>query len=795
MPRQLSNNKTHPPMMPTEETLPQYLASLNEQQLAAVRYVDGPSLIVAGAGSGKTTVLTSKIAYLISSGMMPYNILALTFTNKAAREMRQRIEMVVGATKARNLWMGTFHSVFSRILRKEAHVFGFTSNYTIYQPSDTASLLKAIAKERGLDDKVYKPSLLAGRISEAKNRLYAPLKYCESKELAERDRINQIPAMGEIYSEYFRRCHAANAMDFDDLLLFTYVLFECYPEVKEKYAQKFHHILVDEYQDTNFAQSAILKQLAGKNLKISVVGDDAQSIYGFRGALIDNILKFEKEYKGTRVFRLERNYRSTQNIVNAANSLIKKNKFRLEKDIYSENEVGSPIVLTGLTSDIEEGETICRKVKALHDQGIEYSDMAVLYRTNGQSRILEETMRKRGVPCVIYGGISFYDRKEIRDVLAYLRLAANQHDEEALRRVINRPARGIGNTTIDKVFKCAIENEVAPWQVVQQPDRYGLAANKGTKSKLAVFAQLIERFKTEAQSLDASQMGHLILKESGLMASAQTDLTGEGREVIDNYSSLLSGMSQFVDSQREEGNEDAVSLADYMSNIALLTDADKDVEDGNSVSLMTVHSSKGLEFDVVFVTGMEQEIFPGVGNSYSETDLKVEKEIEEERRLLFVAITRAKKLCFLSYAKIRFRFGKSDYYEPSQFLNDIDSRYVKRETSSLVSMRTSNFDRRSDKVRKTFFDYGERTVHTTAQRSNTYGDGSPRRLIRIRPATGIEPSSCGNMAVGRTVEHATFGIGIVKAVENGAAGWTAVIAFENFGEKKLLLKYAKLKVL
>lgn len=783
-------------MMSTEENLPQYLASLNEQQLAAVRYVDGPSLIVAGAGSGKTTVLTSKIAYLISSGMMPYNILALTFTNKAAREMRQRIEMAVGVTKARDLWMGTFHSVFSRILRKEAHVFGFTPSYTIYQPSDTASLLKAIVKERGLDDKVYKPSLLAGRISEAKNRLYAPQKYCESKELAERDRRNQIPAMGEIYSEYFRRCHAANAMDFDDLLLFTYILFEFYPEVKEKYSQKFHHILVDEYQDTNFAQSAILRQLAGKSLKISVVGDDAQSIYGFRGALIDNILNFEKEYKGTRVFRLERNYRSTQNIVNAANSLIQKNKFRLEKDIYSENEVGSPIVLTGLTSDIEEGETICRKVKALHDKGVEYSDMAVLYRTNGQSRIIEETMRKRSVPCVFYGGISFYDRKEIRDVLAYLRLAANQHDEEALRRVINRPARGIGNTTIDKVFKCAIANEVSPWQVVQQPDRYGLAINKGTKSKLAVFAQLIERFKTEALSQDASQMGHLILKESGLMASAQADLTGEGREVLDNYSSLLSGMSQFVNSQREEGNEDAVSLADYMSNIALLTDADKEVEDGNSVSLMTVHSSKGLEFDVVFVTGMEQEIFPGIGNSYSETDLKVEKEIEEERRLFFVALTRAKKLCFLSYAKIRFRFGKSDYYEPSQFLNDIDSRYLKRETSGIVSRRNSNLDRSADKVRQTFFDYDNKSTRTSVSYPNTYGNGSPKRLIRIRPTTGKESHSlCGNIAAGRTVEHATFGIGVVKAVENGAAGWTAVIAFENFGEKKLLLKYAKLKVL
>lgn len=770
-------------MMPAAENSPQYLSSLNEQQLSAVKYIDGPSLIVAGAGSGKTTVLTAKIAYLISSGVEPYNILALTFTNKAAREMRQRIEKIVGHTKSGSLWMGTFHSVFSRILRKEAHVFGFFPNYTIYQPSDTTSLLKAIVKEWGLDDKVYKPSYLAERISEAKNRLVAPNEYRESKTCAERDSSDNVPRLGEIYAEYFRRCHTANAMDFDDLLLFTYVLFECYPEVKESYVNRFGHILVDEYQDTNFAQFAILKQLAGKNQRISVVGDDAQSIYGFRGARLDNILNFDKDYEGTRVFRLEKNYRSTQNIVNAANSLIKKNKFQIRKDIYSDNEVGSPVVLTGLTSDVEEGETICRKIKALHGKGVKYSDMAVLYRTNGQSRIIEETMRKRDVPCVIYGSISFYDQKEIRDVLAYLRLVVNPHDEEALRRVINRPVRGIGNTTVDKVFGCAHEHGVAPWLVVQQPDLYGLDVNRGTKDKLLAFSQLVERFRDEAQSQDAYQMGQLILKESGLMALVQSDLSSGGREVLDNYSSLLSGMSQFVDSQREEGNENAVFLIDYMSEISLLTDSDKKVTDGNAVSLMTVHIAKGLEFDVVFVTGMEEGLFPNM-RCFSD------REIEEERRLFFVAMTRARKMCFLSYAKIRFRFGKSDYYEPSRFLQDIDSRYVKREKSS--------FDRGAEKVRASFFDFDDKPARTTAPKCCAGGNSADRRLTRLRANLLPEDSAAisnGNIAVGRTVEHSKFGVGVVKAVDDGAAGRSAVIDFTNFGEKKLLLKYAKLRVL
>lgn len=771
---------------------PQYLLSLNEQQLSAVKHIDGPSLIVAGAGSGKTTVLTAKIAYLISLGVEPWNILALTFTNKAAKEMRQRIEKIVGNAKSRSLWMGTFHSVFSHILRREAHVFGFTSNYTIYQPSDTKSLVKSIVREKGLDDKIYKPSYIAEKISEAKNSLVPPKKYLESKEAMERDNAANVPYLGEIYSEYFRRCHKANAMDFDDLLLFTYVLFECYPEVKKTYSDKFRYILVDEYQDTNFAQSSIIKQLACSHNNISVVGDDAQSIYGFRGARIDNILNFDKDFKNTQIFRLERNYRSTQSIVNAANSLIKKNKFQIKKNIYSDNEVGAPIVLSGLTSDIEEGETICQKINSLHDKGVGYSNIAVLYRTNGQSRIIEEAMRKRNIPCVIYGGISFYDQKEIRDILAYLRLVTNQYDEEALRRIINYPARGIGNTTVDKIFRCAHENDIAPWTVIQQPDLYGLAVNKGTKSKLADFSRLIDRFMDEAQTLDAYQVGQLVLKESGLMAAVQSDSSSESREIIDNYSSLLSGMSQFVDTQREEGNTNAIYMADYLSEVALLTDSDKKVKDGNAVSLMTVHTAKGLEFDVVFVAGMEEGLFPNY-QCFSN------KDIEEERRLFFVAITRARKLCYLSYAKIRFRFGKSDSYEPSQFLQDIDMRYIKQERYS--------FGRGNDFVKEYFSDFDE--IHSSAPSSyktgrhgtpkcnhNTTitGKGSLKRLDANLTHVNVRTVSCSNISEGCVVEHAIFGAGLVKTIEDSAVGQKAVIDFKNFGEKKLLLKYAKLKV-
>lgn len=782
-------------MKSNEDKVQHYLDLLNEQQLAAVRHTEGPSLIVAGAGSGKTTVLTTKIAYLISKGVPPWSVLALTFTNKAAREMRERIEAMVGVVDARSLWMGTFHSVFSRILRKEAGVFGFDSNFTIYQPSDTKALLKAILKERGLDEKEYKLSLLANRISEAKNRLVTPKLYKQHHgDFFPRDMEDGIPLFEDIYAEYFKRCHNANAMDFDDLLLYTYILF-CNDEARRRYAEKFRYVLVDEYQDTNVAQFAILNKIVYDHKNICVVGDDAQSIYGFRGAQIDNILKFDKTYEGTKIFRLERNYRSTKTIVNAANSLIKKNKYQIQKNLYSENEEGSPIVLSRLVSDIEEGEMVCRTIKSLHKKGVKYADIAVLYRTNGQSRILEETMRKRNIPCVIFGSNSFYDQKEIRDVLAYLRLITNCFDEEALRRIINYPTRGIGNTTLEKVFKCAAEQETTPWNVVQQPDLYGLGVSNATKTKLQSFANMIKGFIDASTNNDAYSLGQKVLRETGLMALAQNDRSSEGREVVDNYSSLLSGMSQFVEARREQGDDNAVSLLDYLSEVSLLTDSDKDVDVDDAVRMMTIHIAKGLEFDVVFITGMEDGVFP-VSHCISE------REMEEERRLFFVAITRAKKKCYLSNAKSRFRFGKSDWYDPSPFLDDIDSKYIYLENSvgeSAVNKINEyiDFGELSNRVSTGYLVSSKSGISHNVR--NNVVPARPERTI-IRPprerqsSASVEAGNNAGLKVGTIVKHATFGVGRVEALEDSVIGKKALISFTNCGEKNLLLKYAKLEI-
>ena len=751
-----------------------FMSRLNEQQRKAVEYTDGPSLVVAGAGSGKTTVLTTKIAYLLEQGVAPWNILALTFTNKAAREMRERIEGMVGEPKARSLWMGTFHSIFSRILRKEAHVFGFNSSYTVYQPSDTRSLLKAIIKSRQLDDKTYKPQLLAARISEAKNMLVTPKEYLKNRDAYTRDNFDHIPLAGEIYAEYFNRCHQANAMDFDDMLLYTFIIFDAYPEVRERYAEKFRYILVDEFQDTNYAQFAILNQLTSQHGNICAVGDDAQSIYSFRGARIDNILSFDKVFPNTRIFKLERNYRSTQCIVNAANSLIQKNKNQIRKSIYSENEEGSPLILNELTSDMEEGEMVCNRIKALKRNGVKLSEIAILYRTNSQSRILEESMRKNGIPYIIYGSNSFYDKKEIRDVMGYLRLIVNPNDEEALRRIINFPARGIGNTTVDKLFACAQEQDVSVWNVVQQPDLYNLNVHGGTKHKLQVFANLIKSLMADMGELDAYQLGSRVLKESGLMALAQSDLTAEGKEVMDSYSSLLSGMSQFVENRRETGDLYEVGMIDYLQEVSLLTDSDKEEGDGDAVRMMTVHIAKGLEFDVVFITGLEQGLFP---SSQSLTP----HEKEEERRLFFVAITRARKRCYLSDAKTRFRFGKSDWFEPSEFLQEIDSKYIYQESSSR-NLKQSN-------VRRNLNEYVDFEVRR------------PTRRLITSTTTSTESKSVGSAQVqngviqpGHRVEHATFGLGTVIRIENNNTGLKAIIRFDNCGEKTLLLKYAKLNI-
>ncbi len=809
-----------------------FLARLNEQQLKAVAYTDGPQLVVAGAGSGKTTVLTTKIAYLLKRGLPAWSILALTFTNKAAREMRERVERATGVVMARSLWMGTFHSIFSRILRTEGHVFGFTPQYTVYQPSDTRSLLKSIIKEMGLDDKVYKPNVLAARISEAKNMLVTPKKYRENVGALKRDSQDNIPRLCEIYGEYFTRCHRANAMDFDDMLLYTFILLDAYPELREKYSHKFRYVLVDEFQDTNFAQMAILHLLCTRPEDadgdydvptICAVGDDAQSIYGFRGARIDNILSFDKAFAGTRVFKLERNYRSTQNIVNAANSLIHKNADQIPKTIYSENEVGAPLILNELSSDIEEGEMVCNHIRTIHSKGTPLHEIAVLYRTNGQSRIMEEALRKKDIPYIVYGSHSFYDKKEIKDLMAYLRLTLNLNDEEALRRIINVPARGIGDTTINKVFACAQQEHTTPWNVVNEPDLYGLNVNNGTKNKLHAFASMIKDFTQAANEGDAYQVGMKVLKDSGLYGVAQADISQEGRETMDNYSSLLSGMSQFVEQQREEGHEEEIRLGDYLSEVSLLTDSDQRDPDGDAVRLMTVHIAKGLEFDVVFITGMEQELFPS-GMCVTQ------RENEEERRLFFVAITRARKCCYLSNAKTRFRFGKSDWYDPSEFLSDIDQKYIYVESNA-----DDSFAKRRRQNLNEYIDFDE-SPSASALRPYRGGNSfssrnsysSPRSMTsssrnaapvhrNISPQRPNKPSLIplssplpendtptavdsarvdnGTMRVGSTVEHTTFGIGTVEGIEKSNTGLKAIISFRNFGQKTLLLKFARLKVI
>ena len=638
-----------------------YLDELNEGQLAAVLYNEGPSLVIAGAGSGKTRVLTYKIAYLLEQGYEPWNILALTFTNKAAREMKERIVRRVGE-RARYLWMGTFHSIFSRILRKEAQFIGFSANFTIYDSADSKSLLKSIIKEMQLDDKVYKPGMIQSRISNAKNHLIFPDAYAADGDIYRHDRDAKVPATRDIYRRYWERCRQSDAMEFDDLLIYTYQLFRDFPEIREKYASQFHYVLVDEYQDTNFAQHSIVLQLTQERQRVCVVGDDAQSIYSFRGANIDNILKFTQLYKGAKLFKLEQNYRSTQTIVCAANSLIEKNSEQIHKAVFSKKEQGEPIDVFNAYSDVEEGDIVANKISQLHRQdGYEFSDFAVLYRTNAQSRIFEEALRKRSIPYKIYGGLSFYQRKEVKDVIAYFRLAVNPNDEEAFKRVLNYPARGIGDTTLNKIIDAANTHVVSLWKVLSDPLTYGLSINKGTHAKLQGFRELIELFRQEASEKDAYEVGSMVVRQSGIMNEIYQDRTPENLSRQENIEELVNGMHDFCASRREEGNEQ-VMLADYLSEVSLLTDQDTDKEgDTQKVTLMTIHSAKGLEFKNVFVVGLEENLFP------SQLSMNSYRELEEERRLFYVAITRAEEHCFLSFAKSRFKYGKMEFSSPSRF--------------------------------------------------------------------------------------------------------------------------------
>ena len=783
--------------------MPDYIEELNEGQRNAVLYNDGPSLVIAGAGSGKTRVLTYKIAYLLENGYQPWNILALTFTNKAAREMKERIARQMGPERACHLWMGTFHSIFLRILHVEAGHIGFTSQFTIYDTADSKSLIRSIIKEMGLDEKVYKPGMVQARISNAKNHLVSPAGYANNKEAYEGDRAAKVPALRDIYQRYWERCRQADAMDFDDLLFYTFLLFRDHPEVLARYQDQFRYILVDEYQDTNFAQHSIVLQLAKNHQHVCVVGDDAQSIYSFRGADIDNILYFTKVYPDTKVFKLEQNYRSTQTIVRAANSLIEKNQWQIRKEVFSEKEKGEAIGVYQAYSDVEEGDIVVNKIAELRrEKRYAYSDFAILYRTNAQSRIFEEAMRKRSMPYRIYGGLSFYQRKEIKDVIAYFRLIVNPNDEEAFKRIINYPARGIGDTTVGKIIAAATGHNVSLWTVLCEPLAYGLNFNKGTVGKLQAFRELISAFITDAAEKNAYEIGADIIRQSGIINDVCQDSSPENLSRKENIEELVNGMSDFCAQRQEEGNPN-VLLGDFLSEVSLLTDQDSDKDgDDEKITLMTVHSAKGLEFKNVFVVGMEENLFPSsmVGDS--------PRALEEERRLFYVAITRAEEHCFLSYAKTRFRYGKMEFGSPSRFLKDIDIRFLRlpqdagmfrRVEEEAAAFRRENA--RGFAPDREDAPYGGKERVSVRPKQQIIAPTVSRNLKRVAPSVNTastSPSagaSANRVQQGQLIEHERFGLGEVLKVEGEGDNAKATIRFKNAGDKQLLLRFARFKVL
>ena len=790
-----------------------YLETFNPPQRAAVEYCEGPSLVIAGAGSGKTRVLTYKIAYLMEHGYQPWSILALTFTNKAAGEMKDRIAKIVGVDYARMLWMGTFHSIFLRILRQEHEKIGFSSNFTIYDAADSKSLVKSIIKEMELDDKTYKPGTVQGIISNAKNQLVTAEQYASNPANRQSDARHNMAALGQIFLRYCNRCKQSDAMDFDDILLYTYLLFEKHPDVLAKWEQRFRYVLVDEYQDTNFAQHRIVWQLTRQHQHVCVVGDDAQSIYSFRGANIDNILTFQKIYESARLFKLERNYRSTQNIVEAANSLIKKNSRQIQKDIFSENDRGEKLHVMDTHSDIEEAKMVVNAIRGIkRKEGCEYSDFAILYRTNAQSRVFEDTMRKESLPYRIYGGLSFYQRKEIKDVIAYFRLAVNPNDEEAFKRVINYPARGIGQTTVTKILSAATEHEVSLWTVINSPEQYELGVNKGTLMKIAAFREMISSFIENAQKMPANQVGTMIVKQSGIISDIYQDTTPENLSRQENVEELVNGMQDFCDMRMEEGNEN-ISLSDYLSEVSLMSDVDSDKgDDEHKITLMTIHSAKGLEFGTVFVVGLEEGLFPSdmvSGNP---------REMEEERRLFYVAITRAKTHCYLSYAQCRFRYGQMEFSAPSRFLKDIDPKYLDRQQSMFSTRRSMDDEVELPWQRKRSL-FGERQetprpFRPTVPSAKPFPSASPFSSARPVPSTGTttaRPLSSvsqttsfpqgtsshagGGLKEGAYILHNRFGRGKVLKVEGTGDNTKATVQFENVGTKQLLLKFAKFEVI
>lgn len=790
------------------------LDELNSAQREAVLYTDGPSLVIAGAGSGKTRVLTYKVAYLLSQGMKPWNILALTFTNKAAEEMKERIVKQMGNDAARGLWMGTFHSIFARILRAEHEAIGFSSNFTIYDAADSKSLIRSIIREMGLDDKVYKPGTVAGHISAAKNRLFMPSQYQRDPDLFKADQASGIPATGKIYERYWARCRQADAMDFDDLLLYTYLLFAHKPEILARYEEKFEFVLVDEYQDTNYAQHAIVWQLTQHHRHVCVVGDDAQSIYSFRGANIDNILTFQRLYEGARLFKLEQNYRSTQTIVGAANSLIKHNRGQIPKEVFSEKSKGEPIHVYTYFSDIEEANGVGHKVQNINRyEHIPWKDMAILYRTNAQSRTFEEAFRKMSIPYRIYGGLSFYQRKEIKDMIAYFRLAVNPNDEEALKRVINYPARGIGQTTLDKITGAAAENGISLWQVLLNPAAAKLDVNRGTLTKLESFTYLIQTFINAANSENAAQLGMRIARESGVQLDIFRGREPEDISRQENLQELLDGMQQFVDDRIEEGEAERTFMTHYLQEVSLLSDLDESSEDSDDkLTLMTVHAAKGLEFRVVFVVGMEENLFPNQMASTSP------RELEEERRLFYVAITRAKEQCFLTNAQNRYRYGKSEFCNPSPFLSNIDSQYLEIDQSTAIGNRShslSGFRRNSIFGEDFTGSFSSTSSRTTGRERPNFGSrSSSAPAASFRNPVGMTSvgqrqknddsatasvestqTASGTLKVGQQIAHSRFGRGKVVALTGTGIDAKATVEFENVGTKQLLLRFAKFTIL
>lgn len=793
-----------------------YEEELNQAQLDAVRYCDGPSLVIAGAGSGKTRVLTYKISYLLEHGYEPWSILALTFTNKAAGEMKERIATQVGERTASMLWMGTFHSVFSKILRREAHLIGYTPQFTIYDQSDSRSLVKSIVKEMGLDEKIYKPNTVAERISGAKSALVSPADYENDGGLRGDDVRARIPSAYEIYKRYAERCRLANAMDFDDLLVNTYRLFKEHPDVLQQYVERFRYILVDEYQDTNYVQGCIVWQLSEARKAICVVGDDAQSIYSFRGANIGNILGFAERYEGARVFKLEQNYRSTKMIVGAANSLIVKNSEQIRKNVYSERGEGEPLALYSAYSDFEEGEIVANKISELRRrEGLAYSDFAILYRTNAQSRIFEEAFRKRAFPYRIYGGLSFYQRKEIKDVIAYFRLICNSDDEEAFKRIVNYPARGIGDKTIQKVKDAAIENGMSLWATINAPEASGLDLSKGTLAKLQDFARMIDGFAMMATEKNALEVARNVLAISGIAAEAARDNSVEGKARQENIEELVNGIADFVDIRRQEGNPNA-GLVDFLSEVSLMSDLDNDDDDNTDrVTLMTIHSAKGLEFRTVFVVGLEEELFP---NQCAQSSLR---EMEEERRLFYVAITRAMDHCVLSFAKSRYRYGQFSFCEPSRFIKEIDTRYVAMQGGAQRQQQQSDTFRSGGMFGRTNSGYSQHTASYTSSRSvgqrpvqphftrpaepvkrtvsaSAILNGSAANLRRVKDVEHdfyAPKSNHAMLSIGMIVQHDRFGVGEVVSAEGAGENAKATIRFQNAGVKTLLLKFAKLKVI